>query len=375
MEIFMKHQIIYFIKSEMVLCIAAVCAVISMFFVPPSSFYLSYIDTRTLCLLFCLMSLVAGFGKCNLFRLLAQTLLKRQKNTRWLSVILILLPFFCSMFITNDVALITFVPFTILVLSMCGYTQNAPFIIVFQTIAANLGSMATPFGNPQNLFLYTNYKLSAASFWNIVLPLTAVSFFCLLLCGLTVKSHRVSIDFSETAHLEHPSLCLMFAALFLLTLLSVFHVVYYGIVTGAVLIFLLLFSRDLFKQVDYCLLITFVCFFIFAGNLGRISWINDTLSAIMENNALLTAILSSQIISNVPAALLLSGFTNNWQALLAGTNIGGLGTPIASMASLISLKLYLKSENARPGYYLMLFTIFNVIGLIFLTGFHLMILS
>ena len=153
----MKQKMIAFFKSEFVLCIAAFCAVISMFFVPPSAAYLEYIDLRTLCLLFCLMALVAGFGKCNVFRLLAQTLLSMQKNTRGLSVVLILLPFFSSMLITNDVALITFVPFTLLVLSMCGHMEAAPVLIVFQTIAANLGSMATPLGNPQNLFLYANY--------------------------------------------------------------------------------------------------------------------------------------------------------------------------------------------------------------------------
>lgn len=371
----MKQPMINFVKSEFVLCTAAVCAVISMFFVPPSISYLDYIDMRTLCLLFCLMSLVAGFGKCSLFRLLAQTLLVRQKELRGLFAVLILLPFFSSMFITNDVALITFVPFAILVLSMCGHQKKAPVLIVFQTIAANLGSMAMPFGNPQNLFLYANYSLSAFDFWGIVMPLAAVSLLCLLLCSFTVKRDIISVSFTEKITLEHPGLCLMFAALFLLTLLSVFHIVPYGAATVTVLIFLLLFSRDLLKKVDYCLLITFVCFFVFAGNIGAIPAVKSTLSAIMEQNALLTSILASQVISNVPSAVLLSGFTHNWQALLAGTNIGGLGTPIASMASLISLKLYLKSEHAEPGFYLAFFTVCNVIGLVLLTGFYLAIRS
>ncbi len=407
----MKQPMINFVKSEFVLCTAAVCAVISMFFVPPSISYLDYIDMRTLCLLFCLMSLVAGFGKCSLFRLLAQTLLVRQKELRGLFAVLILLPFFSSMFITNDVALITFVPFAILVLSMCGHQKKAPVLIVFQTIAANLGSMAMPFGNPQNLFLYANYSLSAFDFWGIVMPLAAVSLLCLLLCSFTVtfirpaadaqpqdeslagafgipecmppirrrtfivKRDIISVSFTEKITLEHPGLCLMFAALFLLTLLSVFHIVPYGAATVTVLVFLLLFSRDLLKKVDYCLLITFVCFFVFAGNIGAIPAVKSTLSAIMEQNALLTSILASQVISNVPSAVLLSGFTHNWQDLLAGTNIGGLGTPIASMASLISLKLYLKSEHAEPGFYLAFFTVCNVIGLVLLTGFYLAIRS
>ena len=368
----MKQKMIAFAKSEFVLCIAAVCAVISMFFVPPSAAYLDYIDVRTLCLLFCLMALVAGFGKCNVFRLLAQTLLSMQKNMRGLSVVLILLPFFSSMLITNDVALITFVPFTILVLSMCGHTEAAPVLIVFQTIAANLGSMATPFGNPQNLFLYANYNLSAGDFFGTVVPITAVSFVCLLLCGLSRKNDPVSVSFTEKVELAYPKLCVMFAALFALTLLSVFHVVHYAVVTVIVAVCLFLFSRDLLKKVDYCLLVTFVCFFVFAGNIGVIPAVNEALSAVMEKNALLTSILASQVISNVPAAVLLSGFTENWRALLAGTNIGGLGTPIASMASLISLKLYMKSEDARPSYYMIFFTVCNVVGLVLLTGFYML---
>ena len=368
----MKQKMIAFAKSEFVLCIAAACAVISMFFVPPSAAYLDYIDVRTLCLLFCLMALVAGFGKCNVFRLLAQTLLSMQKNMRGLSVVLILLPFFSSMLITNDVALITFVPFTILVLSMCGHTEAAPVLIVFQTIAANLGSMTTPFGNPQNLFLYANYNLSAGDFFGTVVPIAAVSFVCLLLCGLSRKNDPVSVSFAEKVELAYPKLCVMFAALFALTLLSVFHVVHYAVVTVIIAVCLFLFSKDLLKKVDYCLLVTFVCFFVFAGNIGVISAVNEALSAVMEKNALLTSILASQVISNVPAAVLLSGFTENWRALLAGTNIGGLGTPIASMASLISLKLYMKSEGARPGYYMMFFTVCNVIGLVLLTGFYML---
>lgn len=368
----MKEKLIHFFKSEFVLCIAAVCAVISMFFVPPSAAYLDYIDVRTLCLLFCLMALVAGFGKCNVFRLLAQTLLSMQKNTRGLSVVLILLPFFSSMLITNDVALITFVPFTLLVLSMCGHMEEAPVLIVFQTIAANLGSMATPFGNPQNLFLYANYELSAGNFFGTVVPIAAVSFVCLLICGLTRKSASVSVNFTEKVELAYPKLCLLFAALFVLTLLSVFHVVHYAVVTVIVAVLLFVCSRDLLGKVDYMLLITFVCFFVFAGNIGVIPAVNEALSSVMEKNALLTSILASQVISNVPAAVLLSGFTENWQALLAGTNIGGLGTPIASMASLISLKLYMKSEGARSGFYMMFFTVTNVIGLVILTAFYMM---
>lgn len=362
-----------FFKKETVLCIAAFCAVLSMLFVPPSAAYLEYLNLRILCLLFCLMALIAGFGKCGVFKLLAQSLLSRQKTLRGLSVVLVLLTFFCSMVITNDVALITFVPFTILVLSLCKKLSAAPWLITLQTIAANLGSMAMPFGNPQNLFLYANFGLSAEEFFGVMGPLTAVSLGLLLFCSLATKREPVSVSFTILDSLQFPYLCLMFTGLFVLSLLAVFDVVHYGILTVLVAGLLFVFSRDLLRQVDYWLLLTFICFFIFAGNIGKIPAVQGTLSAVMEKNALATTVLASQVISNVPAAVLLSGFSADWKSLLAGTNIGGLGTPIASLASLISLKLYMKSDGAQNKVFIGLFLTANFVGLGILTGIYLIL--
>lgn len=367
----MSEKIRQFIKGETVLCIAALCAVVSAFFVPPSKAYFSYIDVRILCLLFCLMALIAGFGKCGVFGILAQSLLSRQKNLRGLSLVLILLPFFCSMLITNDVALITFVPFTILVLTLSGHMKIAPVLIVFQTIAANLGSMAMPFGNPQNLFLYARYQLTAVDFFRVMMPLTAASLLVLTLCPLSIKKEPVHVHFTVQKSLQYPRLCLLFAVLFLFCLLSVFRVMDYRFLTVLVILLLALFSRDLLRQVDYGLLLTFVCFFIFAGNIGEIPTVRTAIFGVMEKSTLFTSIAASQVISNVPAAVLLAGFTESWQDLLAGTNLGGLGTPIASLASLISLKLYLKSEDARGSFYLGLFMACNVVGLVLLTALYL----
>ena len=247
----------------------------------------------------------------------------------------------------------------------------APVLIVFQTVAANLGSMAMPFGNPQNLFLYARYQLTAGDFFRIMMPLTAASLLILVLCTIFIRKEPVHVHFTVQESLLHPRLCLMFALLFLLCLLSVFRVVDYGLLTVLVNALLAVFSRDLLLQVDYGLLFTFVCFFIFAGNIGEIPAIRTALSAVMGKSTLLTSIAASQVISNVPAAVLLANFTESWQDLLAGTNIGGLGTPIASLASLISLKLYLKSEQARGRFYLGFFTACNVAGLILLTGLYL----
>lgn len=368
----MKAKLLQFFKGETVLCISALCAAVSACFVRPSAAYLDYIDIRILCLLFCLMALISGFQKCGVFRLLAQSLLSRQKTVRGLAAVLILLPFFCSMLITNDVALITFVPFALLVLQLSGHMEHAPLIIVLQTVAANLGSMTMPFGNPQNLFLYGNYGLSAGDFFSVMVPLALASLICLALCSLLIKKEPVSVHFTAQESLQYPWLFFLCGVLFLMSLLSVFHVVHYALTSVLVAVFLGLLSRDLLKQVDYGLLLTFVCFFIFAGNIGEIPVIRQALSQVMEKSALFTSILASQVISNVPAAVLLSGFSDNWRDLLAGTNIGGLGTPIASLASLISLKLYIKSETARPGTYLSLFAAANLTGLLLLTGLYLL---
>ncbi len=366
-----KNRLIDWIKKEMVLCIAFLCALISAFLVPPSGEYLDYIDFRVLCLLFCLMAVVAGLQKCGVFAVLAQKLLGGEKKIRFLLLILVLLPFFSSMAITNDVALITFVPFAILILTLIGRENYLIHVIVLQTIGANLGSMATPVGNPQNLFLYAKYNLSAGNFFGLLLPLTLLSLFLLVAAAVCCKNETISVHFSGEEQLAAPSRLLAYLALFLLCLLSVFRILPYQILTGCIIAALLLMDRQLFKQVDYSLLLTFVCFFIFAGNMGKLEEIRSLLAKMLEQGALFPSICASQIISNVPAAVLLSSFTNDWKGLLLGTNIGGLGTPIASLASLISLKLYMKYPGAKPMQYLFYFLGANLLGLIILIPFSL----
>ena len=266
----MWKQVLRHIKGEAVLVIAAAAALISMIFVPPSAAYASYLDLRVLVLLFCLMAVVAGFGSCGLFHVLAQRLLEGKRRMKLLSLALVLLPFLCSMLITNDVALLTFVPFTALVLSLIGRQRHLIWIVVLQTVAANLGSMATPVGNPQNLFLYARFQMTPAAFFAVTLPLTLLSLALLALAALRVREETLEVRFAAPAALRFPRLLAGFAVLFGLCLLSVFHVLHYGVLLAVVVGFLLLFRRELFRRVDYSLLATFVCFFIFAGNLGRI---------------------------------------------------------------------------------------------------------
>lgn len=369
----MLQKLKTFLKKEAVLSIAALCAIATMFFVPPSPEYLHYIDFRVLCLLLCLMAVVAGFKSVGAFEYLTYQLLSRIRNGRILGLTLVMLPFFSSMLVTNDVALLIFVPFTLELLAQLNLKKCIIPILVLQTVAANLGSMATPVGNPQNLYLYSAYSLSAADFFSVVLPLTTISFVSLGIVALPVLPNALSQQKLEKAAISSTKKLLIFALLFVLCLLTVFRVVPYPVTTAVIVILLLILDRKLLKDVDYMLLATFVCFFVVSENLGRIEAIRSFLQTLMMKNTLLTSVGASQIISNVPAAVLLSGFTDQWRQLLAGVNIGGLGTPIASLASLITLKLYLRWPEANIGKFMVRFLTANVAGLVILLLFSILI--
>lgn len=366
----MREKIKEFIKKETVLCIAALCAIATMFLVPPDGEYLHYIDFRVLCLLLCLMVVVAGFKSVGAFQWLTCQLMGKIKDGRILALTLVLLPFFCSMLVTNDVALLVFVPFTLGLLSQLNCANAIIPILVLQTIAANLGSMAMPVGNPQNLFLYAAFELGIGEFFGVVLPLTVVSFIALSAASLPVLPKQLPRQELEDARIGSVKQLILYGILFVLCLLTVFRVVPYPITTIVVVAVLFFVKRKLLKEIDYMLLLTFVCFFVVSENLGRVEAVRDFLQTLLGKNTLLTAVGASQVISNVPAAVLLSGFTNQWQGLLAGVNIGGLGTPIASLASLITLKLYIPSPGAKVGKFLTIFTVANIIGLIVLLAFY-----
>ena len=365
----MLRKIKDFIAKETVLCIAALCAVLTMFLVPPDAQYLHYIDFRVLCLLLCLMAVVAGFKSVGAFQWLTYQLLSRIHSGRILSVTLTLLPFFCAMLVTNDVALLVFIPFTLGLLDQLGCQKQAVAVIVLQTSAANLGSMATPVGNPQNLYLYAAYNLGAAEFFAVVLPLTLVSLIALTAASFPVLPQQLTQQELKQEEISNVKNFAIYAGLVVLCLLTVFRIVNYPITTVIIVLALLVIDKKLLKEIDFMLLITFVCFFVVSENLGRVEAIRNFLQSLMSKSTLLTAVGTSPIISNVPAAVLLSSFTDQWQALLAGVNIGGLGTPIASLASLITLKLYMRSNNANVAKFMVVFTIANIIGLVILLGF------
>lgn len=363
----MKEKIIRFFKQETVLCAAFMLAACSAFFVPPDLKYISYIDFRTLAILFCLMGAMAGLQKTGVFRWVAQTLLGRVKKARQLVLILVLLCFFSSMAITNDVALLTFVPFTFIVLGMAGEEIRKRFlvpVVVLQTIAANLGSMLTPVGNPQNLYLFGKTGASWEVFIRLMLPYTLVSLLLLLIWSV-VQFRKydapVGVSFDGNVHLSGQGVPLAaYTALFGIDLLAVARAIPYGAALMLTILGLLLIDRSMFARVDYSLLLTFAGFFIFIGNVGRLPVFYEFLRKIVSGNELLAGAAASQVISNVPAALLLSGFTDNLPPLIIGVNIGGLGTLIASMASLISYKLVIREEGNIKGAYFRHFTLTNL---------------
>jgi len=388
-----KEKIIHFIKQETVLVVATVLAVISAFFVTPSAAYFDYIDWRVLGILLSLMIIMAGLQKTGLFDSIGAKLLGKTSNTRQLAFILVFLCFFFSMLITNDVALFTFVPFAMIMLKKCKQEKLLIPVLVLQTIAANLGSMLTPIGNPQNLYLYNLSGMGMGEFMGVMLPYTIVSgvLLCIaiLICCKNEPITEVVIEPVKAAQsVDSPTLSAeeekalqdkenlekgrnlikntVYITLFVLSLFVVVRLVPFEMVLLAVILLVFNMDRKVLTQVDYCLLLTFIAFFIFTGNMGNISVVRDTLQQLVAGRELAIGVISSQAISNVPAALLLSGFTSDYRALLIGVNLGGLGTLIASMASLISYKLFAKEYNDQKGKYFWWFTAANVIFLVVL---------
>ena len=356
-----------FVRREPVLLIAALAAAVTCLFVPPDSAYLSYLDFRTLSLLFCLMTVVNGFRQAGLFAHLSHILCQKAGNLRVIALLLVLLCFFSSMLITNDVALLTFVPFAVVVMGMAHHRDELIYVVVLQTIAANLGSMLTPVGNPQNLYLYSRYNMGFGEFLSVTFPIWIAALLLLLLCCLRLRADKLTLFLGEAPGMDRRAL-LVHLMLLLVCMLVVLRVLAWYYMLGIVILVLLVYDRKLLLKADFMLLLTFVAFFVFSGNLARIPSVAELMRSMMRGREFLSAVLSSQVISNVPAAILLSGFTDHSHALLLGVNVGGLGTPIASLASLISLKLYSHSEHAHPGRFLGVFTVMNVLFLLILAA-------
>jgi len=379
------NKIISFIKREPVLFASIVLALLALIFIRPSpSLCLQAIDFRTLAILFSLMIVIKAFQSQNFLNIIAARLLRLCKSQRGLYFLLTYLVFFSSMFVTNDVALLTFVPITLLIFTRVG--MPALTIVVLETLAANLGSCITPMGNPQNLYLFSYYGFSAGEFFLLTTKIAVPSFLILavIILFITRKKHakpgetpqpqqqfKGNVLQTQMSFLTVDFRTFFYIADFIICLLTVFHVVNYLIMLGFTVVVMLICNFRLFKKVDYSLLLTFCGFFIFTKSLSTVQAFSDFINSMLSNplKTYITGIVTSQVISNVPAALLLSGFTTNGDMLLLGVNVGGLGTLIASMASVISFKLYSNSEEGQSPVgrkYFGVFTLYNFVLLILL---------
>ena len=363
-------RIIAFAKKNAVMLIALVAAIVTAFIVPPDKEYVGYFDYKTLTCLFCVLAVVCALKNINFFYMLARKVVQLFKNARMSILALVYITFIGSMLIANDMALLTFLPLGYFVLTTTHKEKYMAFTFIMQNIAANLGGMLTPFGNPQNLYLYTKFEIPNLEFMGIMAPPFVLSVILITLCCIVfVKPEPLSLS-DEKIVLE-PKRTVLYLALFALAIVIVFRGIPYWIGLIVVPLVLIFADRKALKMVDYGLLFTFVFFFIFAGNMARIDIVRELFSALLEKSTLVFSVLSCQVISNVPSAILLSQFTTNYQDLLVGVNIGGVGTLIASLASLITFREYVSHNPRKMIYYISVFSAFNFAFLIILTVFML----
>ena len=359
-------KVLRFVKKNTVFLIAFLAAAVTAFFVPPDKEYLKYFDWRTLSCLFITLAVVCALKNIKFFTIVARKLVMLVGNLRALFLLLIVITFVGSMIIANDMALITFLPLGYFALSVINQEKYMAYLFVLQNISANLGGMLTPFGNPQNLYLYSYFNIPTGEFMLIMLPAFLLAITLLAVACIPVKpiNFTLSEEFGEKLNVKKT---VLYIILFLISILIVFRIIPF--VLGLILIPIVLFftDRDSLFMVDYALLGTFFFFFVFAGNMARIPAVNDLLSGLLAKDTLLVSVLSCQFISNVPSAILLSRFTTDYPALLLGVNIGGTGTLIASLASLITFSEFKLLHPEKTKSYISLFTALNLAFLLIMT--------
>ena len=365
-------RILQFAKNNVVMCVAFVAAVITSVIIPVDREYLGYIDLKTISCLYSVLAVVCALKNIKFFYTLAQKIVELFKNARLCVLALVYITFIGSMLIANDMALLTFLPLGFFVLNSTGKQKYMAFTFIMQNIAANLGGMLTPFGNPQNLYLYTKFNIPNIEFMSIMVPPFVLSIVLITLCciifvrgeALEIKGESVKLPVGKTA---------LYLALFAISIAIVFRGIPYQLGVVVITAVLLFVDKSALKKVDYPLLFTFVFFFIFAGNMARIEVVQNVFSHLLDRSALLFSTLSCQVISNVPSAILLSQFTDNYADLLVGVNIGGAGTLIASLASLITFREYTKHNPDKTASYIKQFSLFNF-GILFVLIIFMLIL-
>lgn len=356
------NRIRNFIKSEIVLTIAIILTIITCFFVPIDKEYINYFDYSTLICLFCMLVVVAGLKNTNIFEIISRKMIGKIHTRRGVIYALVFGTFFFDMIVANDMSLITFLPLTYIVLHSTKNDEYLAFTFIMQTIAANMGGMITPYGNPQNLYLYSYYNIQTSEFLSILLVQSITVAILLYICCAFIKEEKLSLK-DRSKIIVNKNKLYIYAILFVLVLLGIFRVIPYIIIFCIVVLTIAITDIKRFKEVDYALLATFFVFFIFSGNIARITIIKEFIANIVVKNTLLAGIVSCQFISNVPTAIFLSKFTTNYKELLISVNIGSLGILTSSLASLITLKEFLKHQPKKIKKYLGIFTIFNTIFL------------
>lgn len=361
-------KIITFVKKNPVLTIAFFAALVTCFFVPVDKGYISYFDFKTLTCLFCVLTVVCALKNINFFYVLARKIVELFRNAKVAILALVYITFIGSMLIANDMALLTFLPLGYYVLHTTQKEKYMAFTFIMQNIAANLGGMLTPFGNPQNLYLYSKFSIPTGEFMAIMLPPFILSVALITACCLVfVKPEKLLLP-SKKIYLS-PRRTGAYLVLFALSILIVFRGIPYWVGLIVIPIAIGILDYKALKSVDYGLLFTFVFFFIFSGNMSRIEAVRELFSTLLDKNTLLVSVTSCQVISNVPTAILLSQFTENYADLLVGVNIGGVGTLISSLASLITFREYNRHNNGKTLRYIGEFSLFNFSFLLILTSF------
>lgn len=351
-------RVVAFIKKNMVTFIALLAAIVTSCIVPPDKAYLNYPDYKTLACLFSVLAVVNALKNISFFYVLSKRVVQVFKNARISILALVYITFIGSMLIANDMALLTFLPLGYLVLSKTRKKQYMAFTFIMQNIAANLGGMLTPFGNPQNLYLFSKFDIPTGEFMGIMwIPFVVAIVLITLCCIVFVKNEP--LDFKDEDVKLPVWRTVVYLILFALSIVIVFRIIPYWIGLILIILALLFLDRKALLHVDYPLLFTFVFFFIFAGNMSRMEPVRAFFSMLLEKNTLVFSALSCQVISNVPSAILLSQFTGNYRELLWGVNIGGTGTLIASLASLITFREYTKHNPGKTLKYILEFSAFN----------------
>lgn len=367
-------NIFKFIKQNIVLSIAWSLAIITAIIVPPDKNYFSYFDSKTLVCLFCALAVVCALKNIYFFQIVAKKIICVFKTTKTAILALVYITFIGSMLIANDMALITFLPLGYFVLSQTNHKELMSFTFIMQNISANLGGMLTPFGNPQNLYLYSYFNIPTNEFFRIMFLPFIISISLITICCLFIKNEKLTLRQSEGELKLNVKKTVIYSVLFFLSIAIVFNIVPYLLGMVIIIVSLFFLDKDALKDVDYGLLLTFCAFFIFSGNLSRIDAVENTLGLLVEKNTLISSVLSCQIISNVPSAILLSHFTDNYPALLIGVNIGGTGTLIASLASLITFSQFSNHQPDKKKQYILEFSLYNFSMLLILSAIMIFVL-